>query len=182
MRLLIVFTFLILTLLACQQKATPIDQNQTPNVFFDLKGFFEKEKAQLNTRSSFQKTVEINGAVEQKQLAQLNFDNELAVFVASDINRPAWSDKYRVDSIFGDSQELRQIQYESLDASLKTKKIVIDFDNNSVAEILIEKGIDNAVAQSKQTLLYQVAKGFYIQSEQALTLSETKNISVKVTY
>jgi len=166
---------------ACQEIATP-SQVDKPIIFFDLKNFFQKEKARLEKINSFKKTVSINGVSEEKELAKLNLDNELSIFIASDINRPAWSDKYKVDSVFTAQKELSQIRYTVLDKSLKTKKIAIDFDNNAVVNIEIEKATDNAVAQSKQVLSYNVGKGYAIQSEQALSISDTKTILVQVEY
>ncbi|MFK7979763.1 MAG: hypothetical protein AB8G86_07255 [Saprospiraceae bacterium] len=182
MRLCIVFLGLIMVFLpACQEVTTAVDVDNRA-IFFDLKDFFQKEKARLEKINSFKKTVSINGVSEEKTLTTLNFDNELSIFIASDINRPAWSDKYKVDSVFTAQKKLSQIKYTVLDESLKTKKVAIDFQNNAVANIEIEKATDNAVAQSKQTLSYHVGKGYAIKSEQALSLSDTKTILVQVEY
>jgi hypothetical protein len=51
-----------------------------------------------------------------------------------------------------------------------------------VSNIIIEKSIDNAIAQSKQILTYTVAEGFSIQSKQTLRLSDPKDILVKVEF
>ncbi len=182
MRLCIVFLGLIAFLAACQEVTTPIDQSDKSVVFFDLKAFFQKEQVRLEKIKTFKKTVSINGISEEKELSTLNFDNELSIFIASDINRPAWSDKYKVDSLFTPQKKLSKITYTLLDKSLKTKKITIHFQNDAVATIEIEKATDNAVAQSKQTLSYTVDKGYVIQSEQALSLSDTKTILVQVDY
>ncbi len=183
MRLYIVFFGLAMfSLLACQEVTTPIKQSDKSAIFFDLKDFFQKEKARLEKINSFKKTVSINGISEEKEVATLNFDNELSIFIASDINRPAWSDKYKVDSIFTAQKKLSQITYSVLDESLKTKKITIDFQDNIAVNIEIEKATDNAVAQSKQVLFYTVGKGYSIQSKQALSLSDTKTILVQVDY
>jgi len=182
MRLCIVFSLvLVLILSACQEVTTPAENNQV-NIFFDLKDFFQKEITSLEKINSFKKTVSINGVSEEKELAKLNLDNELSIFIASDINRPAWSDKYKIDSLFTPQKELSQITYRTLDEKLKTKKITIDFQAKTVSKIAIEKATDNAVAQSKQVLKYTVGKGYSIQSEQALSLSETKTILVQVDY
>ena len=100
MRLCIVFLGWIILLAACQEVAIPIEQSNEPAIFFDLKAFFQKEKVRLKKLNAFKKTVSINGVSEEKALTTLDFDNELSIFIASDINRPAWSDKYKVDSLF----------------------------------------------------------------------------------
>jgi len=65
---------------------------------------------------------------------------------------------------------------------LKTKVLSIDFQNNAASKIVIEKSTDNTIAQSKQSLTYDIAKGYTIQSEQTLSLSSTKTVIVNVTY
>ena len=182
MRIFIVVFCINILLSACQEVAAPTEMADKPNIFFDIKGFFEKEKARLETKNSFKKTVSINSESETKMLSVLNLDNELSIFIASDINKPAWSDKYKVDSIYNSQKKLSQLSYSALDESLKTKKIAIDFQNQAVSKITIQKATDNAVAQSKQLLTYDVTKGYTIQSEQSLSLSETKTISVKVDF
>ncbi len=183
MRLFIVFFIINILFSACQEVASPTKQAaDKPNIFFDLKGFFQKEKARLEKINSFQKIVSIDGVSEEKTLAKLDFENELSIFIASDINRPAWSDKYKVDSTFTEKNQLTKITYTALDNSLKTKSLSIDFQNNTASKIAIEKSTDNTIAQSKQFLTYNIGKGYTIQSEQTLSLSATKTIRVNVTY
>ena len=182
MRFFIVFFIANILLSGCQDLTSPNERIESPNIFFDLTAFFQKEKARLETINSFKKTVSINGQSEVKNLTQLDLDNEFSIFIASDINRPAWSDKYKVDSTFSNQHQLASITYSSLGKLLKTKKITIDFQNNSVSKIAIEKSTDNPVTQSKQYLTYIVGKEYSIQSEQALSLSTTKTINVKVEY
>jgi len=182
MRLFIVFFIIIIFLSACQEVATPIKQADKPNIFFDLKGFFQKEKARLEKINSFKKIVSIDGESEEKTLAKLDFDNELSIFIASDINRPAWSDKYKVDSTFTENKQLKKLTYSALDNSLKTKTLSIDFKENSASHITIEKSTDNTIAQSKQSLTYDIDKGYSIQSMQTLSLSTTKTIIVNVIF
>ncbi len=178
---IVLFIINIILLSACQEVATPTQQSEKIT-FFDLKSFFKKEKAYLEKLTAFKKTVSINGVTEEKALKTLNLDNELSIFIASDINRPAWSDKYRVDSIYSSKNQLTSITYNALDESLKTKNIIVDFENNTASKIAIEKTTNNAVAQSKQYLTYTVGKGYTIQSEQTLSLSDTKTIIVNVEY
>jgi len=183
MRIRIVFFIInIIFLSACQEVATPTQQTEKSIVFFDLKGFFQKEKAYLEKLTAFKKTVSINGVTEEKALETLNLDNELSIFIASDINRPAWSDKYKIDSTYSSKDQLLSVTYNALDESLKTKKITVDFENNTASKIVIEKATDNAVAQTKQHLTYTVGKGYSIQSQQTLSLSEVKTIIVTVEY
>ena len=167
---------------ACQEVTAPTGSIEQSNVFFSLKDFFEQEKKHLETIQHFKKTVSINDQSEIKELDKLNLDNELSIFIASDINRPAWSDKYKVDSTFSTENQLTSITYLALEETLKTKKIEINFYEGTVAKVLIEKATDNAVAQSKQILNYHVGQGYSVQSNQSMRFSDSKTIVVEVVY
>ena len=180
MRLLL-FTFL-LGFLSCQSNTTTVSTASTFNAFFDLKKFFNQEISQLSNVKQFKKTISINGIEESQELTGLNLEEELAIFINSDINRPAWSDKYRVDSIFNEKKELVQLEYHSLDKKLKTQKLNVRYQDNSVISIEIIKNLDNAVAKSNQVLTYFAQKGYRIHSRQALSFSETKELHIEVVY
>src|SRR5690606_26029799 len=65
------------------------------DVYFDLEGYFNSEAARLqNQNPEVEKTVAKNQSEEQKQLKIKNWDTELELFKASDINKPAWKDSY----------------------------------------------------------------------------------------
>lgn len=181
MRFIFIFLFGF-ALAACQSETQTPSPTNKALFFFNLKDFFQKEITRLESINSFKKTVQINELQEEKTIQNLNLEEELSVFIASDINKPAWSDKYKIDSIFANQNQLKQINYSALRPNLKTKKISIDFSNNVVSNIIIEKSIDNAIAQSKQILTYTVAEGFSIQSKQTLRLSDPKDILVKVEF
>jgi len=182
MRLFSIVFLGIITLFSCNQDRNPESQKSSSVVFFDLNTFFEKEIQSLSSINSFTKTVTINGRTEEQKLNKLDFENEFSIFTAADINRPAWSDKYAIDSLFNSQNQLTQIRYQAMDAQLKTKTLTIKFLNSKVVSIYIEKNMDNAVATSSQTLYYEVNKGYTIQSQQDLSFSESRNFQIKVDY
>ena len=74
--------------------------------YFDLKGFMQEEVKRLSGREAFTKSLYVNGETETKSEVKIDLDKELDIFSESDINRPAWSDKYKVDSLFNEQKEL----------------------------------------------------------------------------
>lgn len=180
MRQIFILTLVCSFLIRCQ--STPQVEQKTSAAFFDLKNFFEQEKKQLKKVNRFVKTVSINEQQEVKELENLNFEDEFSIFIASDINRPAWFDKYGIDSIFDTTNNLERLTYTALDSSLQTKNIAVHFSNKEVASIAIHKSTDNAIAQSSQDLLYIVNEGYSIKTQQTLSLSESKTIIVEVDY
>ena len=102
--------------------------------FFDLKGFINTEIGRLAKKDSFKKTVYINGASEEKKVQSLNLKNEMKPFLNSDINKPAWTDKYLTDSLFNEKQELISLTYSALDSTLRTQSLSIEFEKNGSAK------------------------------------------------
>jgi hypothetical protein len=147
--------YIILLLLIfsnCKEGAPQYLGNTTP--LFDLKGFLDNEIAtHLKDVKTVKKTVTVNGKTETKEVTIKDWKEELKPFFNSDINRPAWRDKYKVDTIVegsyptgeilnqdsiiengkvasivgnvqaGSGTYSRDIIYASLDKNLKTKKI-----------------------------------------------------------
>lgn len=179
-RFLIVF-FLCATIIACQPTAQNKEASQQW-VFFDIKGYFEKEIQRLNRiKPTVQKKVTLNGKSEEKQLSGLDFKNELNLFIQSDINRPDWIDKYRTDSIFQENQ-LQSIRYTALDEKLRTRQLTIDFKNGKVSKVYAQNGGKTMVAGSQQQLTYAPSEGYFIQSLQHTAISKDRNLRVDVLF
>ncbi len=180
------FTLLgmVLLLNACQSSAeqseSPVEE--MPSVFFDIKGYFAQEQKRLNqAQPDVTKKVAINGEIEQKQIDSLNFDRELKVFIQSDINRPDWVGKYRIDSVW-QNNKLSELHYQALDDKLRTRQIDIIFNDGEVSKIFIENGGTNIVAGSEQELTYLPGQGYTIKSRQYTALSKDKELSIEVRF
>ena len=150
--------------------------------YFDLKGFFEKEKERLAGQQNFKKTVIVNGEAEVNETAEIDFEKELTIFSNSDINRPAWSDKYSVDSVFNEKKELVHLGYETSDKKLRTRKIAVDFDGGAVSKIQIENMTSTAIANAQQSLTYEPAKGYSIESRQNVKTIEDVLLRIEVSF
>src|SRR5688572_13222886 len=65
--------------------------------YVDIKGFFENEIKRLTkTNTRVNKTVSSFNKIESKIVANINWKNELSLFVSSDINKPAWKNSYKL--------------------------------------------------------------------------------------
>ncbi|MEZ4933248.1 MAG: hypothetical protein R2788_14140 [Saprospiraceae bacterium] len=150
--------------------------------YFDLKGFIEKEAERLAERTSFTKTVFVNGEQETKPLSHIDAKAELMPFSSSDINKPAWSDQYEIDSVFNQNKELIGLRYQSKDKKLKTKKMSIDFQKSKVVKVYIENATESSVATTYQTLTYRPEKGFSIESRQDVSLMDENQFKIEVSF
>lgn len=168
----------------CQSPADSADDAPQPlPQFFDLKGYFEKEIERLEQQQvTISKKITLDGQVEQQRLDSINFSEELSVFTKSAINRPAWLDQYRVDSTFQEDK-LISIHYEALAEDLKTRHLDIDFDGQgNVQHIKIDNLLKAIIATTQQRLSYTPADGYSIYNKQEVTLSESQEMKIAVTF
>ena len=110
----------IFTFQSCSGEGIETNVDLDKKIYFDLKEYLDLEKQRLASLSSFSKTVFVNGEKEQKKVEHLDFEKELKPFYDSDINRPAWSDKYKIDSVFQNGNQLQSLIYVATNEKLKT--------------------------------------------------------------
>ena len=165
----------------CQTNASN-SSNQREKKFFDLRAFFEAEIARLEKEEPrVKKEIEINGQREQRTQQAVDFEKELAIFIRSDINKPAWRDKYRIDSTLV-SKQLTRLQYTAMDSSLKTRIMRIEFDQNGVEKIYISNRTQSPLIKSSQQLLFEPSKGYQIENQQDLSLSKDSQLSISAQF
>ena len=175
--------FLLLTLFtfACADDIAEPEQ-EGEKYFFDLASYFTNEAARLDAlQPRVRKEVYVNGTPEKKTLDSLDYTEELNVFTKSDINRKAWIDKYTADSTAGNGL-LEEIVYEAIDEKLKTRRIVISFQDKAVSSVQIENQGGSFITKSVQKLLYDPLQGYSIESTQDITLSKEQQLMVKVSF
>lgn len=170
---------LLLTLLACVDNSADSVAEQTQ--FFDLKTYFEKEYPRLEQVKKVVKKAVVDGVEEQKTVDAINFKEELALFVDSDINKISWLDRYVVDSLFAD-QQLQQLTYQAKDVNLKTNRLVVSFQNEKVSKIEIFRKTESIAATLEQQLIYQPDSGYSIESKQQTSFSKPYVLALDVQF
>ncbi|MFT4760251.1 MAG: hypothetical protein ACI9XO_003027 [Paraglaciecola sp.] len=171
---------LMLIFQSCQLTTSkPLKEMEKP--FFDLKSYFEQEKTRLAALSNFTKTTMVDGKEETKKIEKLNFDNELRIFTEADINKPAWFDKYAIDSVL-QAGNLTKISYTATDKKRDIQNIVIDFSKQKVIKINIKKSAETALADTQFQLIYEPKIGYSIENTQQLTVGEDKKFLVTVQF
>jgi len=172
------FLFFIIILLGCQVESVKVTQPP----FFDLNDFFEKELTTFSNLKQINKTVILNGKKEEKTLKEFNLKKDLEIFTDSNINKVAWLDKYKVDSLSNENGLVKKITYQAIDDKVKTRKMVIEYSNGEVKRISINNASSNQVASLNQNLNYIPKEGYSIQSSQNVSLSESQELSVEVEF
>ena len=164
-------SFLIIVLFSsCFSKAKETKQ---PKFYFDLKGYFSNLATTLNQENpEINKTVSKNDLKENKRIKIPNWNEELALFMEADINKPAWKDSYTKDS------SATKIIYKSNDADLKTQKIEISLINGKPTRIHIETSADNLLYQTKENLDFYPDSLYSIQKKQNVILLGENNYQI----
>lgn len=166
--------------IACQADA-PKSLPTASKHYFDLEGYFKQELEHLGAVGKAKKTVSVGTEKEVLVLDSVAFSKDLQVFSASDINRPAWSDKYTTDSVFIGGA-LTRLEYLANDEKLKTQRIVLDFDSSKLTSVLIENSASSFIATSHQVLMYAPATGYSIQSVQKVAFKANEELLVAVEF
>ena len=126
----------------------------------------DEKKWMVNDKISLTKILSLNGETDTLYVQQPDFELELDVFINADINKPALSDKYSVDSIFR-SDKLYKITYTAKDEKLKTRKLSVRFDSqNKVVNVDIRLVNGSPITKNVQHLIYRPNNGYVIKNEQ----------------
>ena len=177
--------FVVLVLfvgLSCDNTFSESSPIQSIDHYFNLKKFFSSETVRLSKGITFVKTVFVNGEEEEKILDTLDLENELKPFSSSDINKPAWSDKYEIDSLLDNNGNLQELRYTTKDKTLKTQFLSIKYQDQSVDEIAIENKSKSSVANILQILSYKPAEGFIIESTQDVSTIDENHFKIQVVF
>lgn len=170
---LLVFTCFatLLTQYSCKKDS---HTNKDTNRYFDLKGYFSADSMQLaKTNPLVTKTVTHNGASQTKKIHISNWGNELSLFTASDINKPAWSSNYTVQS----TDDF--LIYQAKDPALRTQHIVIKRNGNKVKWIFIYNHTKNVLYETIENLAYFPDSLYRISRIERVRLLGTQKYFIK---
>ena len=153
MRKLLIFSILIGFFTACQVNDTP-QYSANSNPLFDLKNFFDNEiKTHLKDVKKVKKTVTVNGKSETKEVDIKDWHEELKPFFNSDINRPAWRDKY-----FVEKQEVEpstyKTEFKAKDKNLKTQFMSV-FQKPSDFDLYVKNYEESSISKAESSLSYK---------------------------
>lgn len=139
--------------------------------YFDLKAFINADSSKLSkAKVTVTKTVTHNNRNKQtKRLAIKNWGQELALFAASDINKPAWRDSYKITKQ-GDS-----VVYTAMLPELFTRRISIQNTNGKVLKIDITNATQNLLYKTTEHLIYYPDSLYVINKEQKVKLMGSNN-------
>jgi len=179
LRKYIYLIFCFTLLFSCQQSPQVVKTNTT---FFDLKIYFKEQLEDLKKIKKIKKSTFFDGVEEVQIIDAPNFEKELALFIDSNINKNAWMDKYKVDSLFESSGQLSQVSYIALEQKMKTQSIDLFMEGSEISSIKIINRNNNVISNSEQYLEYFPKKGYNINNKQTVSFSPEHSLKVNVRY
>ncbi len=178
---IVFFCLGVIFLTACSKEPSPANNTSTEQVYFSLKDFFEGEIEKLQSQQIvLHKDAYLNEKVEKKALHEIDWTTEFHSFVNSDINKPAWKDSYRTDSLANKLGQM-QINYTALNPDLRTQEIVVSFGKDAITPVLIRvvNQSQNPIYDSVERLQYEVGKSYSIENEQKIMWMEGDKFKIK---
>ena len=155
-------------------------------IFFDLKAYFTEETNRLETEKpsglKIARFQEHSDTLRFDAGSGLVFEEELQPFISSDINRPAWQNKYRVDTLPSKTFGGMSVRYIALDKNLKTRKIELYTENGEIRQVQIENQIKSVIAYSVQKLRYEKGRGYSAFGTQRMRFGKSYDFEVSVRF
>jgi 2-hydroxy-3-keto-5-methylthiopentenyl-1-phosphate phosphatase len=162
-----------IALFSCNQRKEA--EANTDLVYFDIKGYFEKEISRLQKLNPVvNKIVSVNGAVESKSSKIADWSKELTIFVNADINKTSWKGSFK--TVKQNETEV----YTSDSKKIPIKKISVTQHGQQVDKIEIIIDNKNILYQSQDTLTYCPDSLYSIKKQQKIRLLKDKKYSVIV--
>ncbi|WP_316845996.1 hypothetical protein [Pedobacter psychrodurus] len=160
-----------LALFSCNQRKEA--EANTDLLYFDLKGYFEKEITRLQKLNpDVNKTVSINGAAENKTAKIADWTKELAIFVNADINKTSWKGSFKIKEQNGVDS------YTSDNKKIPIKKVSITWKGQKAGKIEIIIDNKNILYRSLDTLTYYPDSLYSIKNQQKIRLLNEKKYSI----
>lgn len=166
---------------SCTGDHQTADNQKLEKKYFDLSGFVEGQMAQMVSQAlPCKKIAGINGKFEEKSLVSNELEQELQVFVDADINKPAWSDKYSIDSL-KEGGSVVEIKYLAMSPKMKTRELTVTYSpGNEVSQVYVRRVVKSVIADTYNDMFLWPGKGYEISTVQAVALSDTTRMEVKV--
>ncbi len=142
--------------------------------FVDLKAYFNNEVKRLTQHSiKVDKTVSRNGISESKKNIAPNWETELSLFSESDINKPAWTNSFKV------REESGIISYKAIDSTPRTRSVVIHKDSSGkIIELSVVNSTSNYLYNSSEELRYIPDSLYQIVKKQDVLLLGNNNYKI----
>ncbi len=154
------------------------DSGSSQSNYFNFQHFFSQEAKDLSaTKTQLKKVNLFDTLIDSVTISVPDWQKELALFSAIDLNKPAWKNSFTIDSILQDSLVL--IRYTAKKKQLSIRKVEISFLHRKAIKFHIMKAADNFVYATTQELWFEKNTGFKISGRQKVLWFFEKQYVIK---
>ncbi len=158
-------------LFSCKQNKT--EPNVSGQTYFDVKGYFEAEAKRLQSLNpTINKEVSINYESEQKTLQIADWNKELEIFIAADINKADWRGQFK------EVNTPQKISYNTENEKVFVKNLEVYKVGGQVQKIFVIINRKNLVYNSIDTLKYIPDSLYEIKKSQKIKLLDLRNYAI----
>jgi len=166
---------LLLALGACAKQ----DARQRTGPFFALDAFLDQETARLAGGMTVTKTVILDLDRDSLTLETYTWQSELELLGQWDLNRPAWRDQYRRDTLPAGTDRIH-CRYTALDEDLPVQEFQTWLQKGKPDSLLIRTRVSNPLHTTEGTYFYQPGKIFRFQQRNLRRFGKDQSLKVRV--
>lgn len=172
--LLLLLLSLNLFITSCKKE----NQSTDSGTYFSVRNFFTAEATRLaKLPILLNKTALSNQDSSNQRIEKVNWKKELTLFTESDINKPAWKQLFKIDSLR--SADGLKLSYRSIEASIPVKQILLTFKAGKLEKISAEKETNNFVFKSTEEWSYIPDSGYVLNVNQKVLWFFQNNYEVR---
>ena len=122
--------------------------------FFDLAGFARREQLRLSALGPVEKSVNLDGKEERRILKRPDWKAEMDLLAGADINKPAWKDSYRADTLRNEDGSPSMLDYRSVDPKLRVQRLEIFLGEDGVDSVSARMLVSNPLHDTEERISY----------------------------
>jgi hypothetical protein len=109
----------------------------------------------------------------------IDWEEELDLFIESDINRPAWRGEFKVDTINLEREYV--ITYKTANAQIPVKNVVVTIDKGTrqCLKLTVDRRTDNFLYSSDQSLYFTTGEGYMMKGKLSVSLLFDSEYSIE---
>lgn len=167
---------------SCTQDPTEVYFDDERN-YYDLPSCMRKQVDALNTMGKHvRKKLTKDGHTQVLEHGNVNWDEELELFLDSDINRPAWRGAFKADTVQLERMYVITYRTENEEIPVKNVVVTIDKENKQCLRLTIDRQTDNFLYTSVQKLFFTPGEGYTIKGSLKVVFLFESEFAVESTF
>lgn len=134
--------------------------------YYDLPSFIQKQIGNLKEKGQrIRKLVKKDGHSHIIEKGNINWEEELGLFLESDINRPAWRGEFKVDTIKLEREYVVTYKTENKEIPVRNVVITIDRKTGQCLKVTVDRRTENFLYSSDQSLYFTTGEGYMMKGK-----------------